>query len=894
MSADPNSSKKPEDKPAKSAESVLPPDIFYNQMLLFDMFANNITMLGGINKDRVVNIDNVYKLKSKEIDKVNDLVKIKSGKTKDFIEKITPLEIAQLVPKIEFSLVDSAEDKTIAINLVNPTDIGAYASGGYLQGGVVGLKSLDLILQGNNSPALGHHHVVEMSFVFDSINTFLAPIPNMGGLTYAQVFRTQGQAVSADGKYYRLSVSHSGVKEIVDKYNLNDPSFSYTLNLTPIISTLAIKENLMTEVKMKFYSYEENLLQNKILFDFIDLNLENSAKQRDAEYEEAKKAYDAAVKVANEAKKKELEENEDSAVTKTYKLAIETAKAFKKAMEDKYDGKPPPEDNDDAEDDLEAYKKYVETIEYTEGLLAKAKENIVKKHEDSIAEQTEDYQDKKKKAQDRFANARAAQIGKRLNEVIFQPGNDTGAIKQIDITFEQIKNYFDDRQAFQKSLNEISTATKIALGLGLVPNKEKDPDKETPTSPTGQETEAERQKQIEELKKQKEAKQAEIDPIETIVKALEGEEDAAVLYIETLKNLKKELAELDKQITELSATITTAEGEIGTKDALIKKYSDFNVVRYISFGDLLSLIMQFLITKKPKSGQKQQIRLFETLKKSVLLTCKVDTPSTSGSRERELYNLPISIAELELMLSKRLYGKAQNTYTIFELIDDVIKMANVTKQQILSTFPSTAGGMAKFGQYTLKIRTFSLMGDGPYEVMKKHKSSNYKPGFMLDIERESDGLAGGSRSDYKPVFYFGGSATGAQIKTEVSEFTDPGLQKAAFAKVSSKANNYFLPAFFKNTLTLFQTPIFHLGMLYTLKAPTIKTDGTSGWLFIEGDYTVTGVKHSYSAGGTFTTVAEGTLAASANTPAANKDSSTPAPPGTPTIPPTPPVEPSPP
>lgn len=149
------------------------------------------------------------------------------------------------------------------------------------------------------------------------------------------------------------------------------------------------------------------------------------------------------------------------------------------------------------------------------------------------------------------------------------------------------------------------------------------------------------------------------------------------------------------------------------------------------------------------------------------------------------------------MLSKRLYGKAQNTYTIFELIDDVIKMANITKQQILSTFPSTTGGMAKFGQYTLKIRTFSLMGDGPYEVMKKHKSSNYKPGFMLDIERESDGLAGGSRSDYKPVFYFGGPATGAQIKTEVSEFTDPGLQKAAFAKVSSKANHYFLPAFLK-------------------------------------------------------------------------------------------------
>ena len=260
MSADPNLSKKPEDKSTKSAESVLPPDIFYNQMLLYDMFANNIVMFGALDLTRAVNEPSVYKLKDKEIDKVNNLAKISREKTKGFIEKITPLEIAQLVPKIEFSLVDAKEDKTIPINLVNPTDLDGYASGGYLQGGVVGLKSLNLRLEGNSKVAFAKHHIVEAVFVFDNINTFTSPIPNMGGLTYASVFRTQGRAVSEEQKYYRLTISHSGVDEVVQKYNLNDDVFSFTLNLTPMISTLSIKENLKTEVKMTFTSREENIL----------------------------------------------------------------------------------------------------------------------------------------------------------------------------------------------------------------------------------------------------------------------------------------------------------------------------------------------------------------------------------------------------------------------------------------------------------------------------------------------------------------------------------------------------------------------------------------------------------------------------------------------------------
>ena len=909
MSADPNLSKKPEDKSTKSAESVLPPDIFYNQMLLYDMFANNIVMFGALDLTRAVNEPSVYKLKDKEIDKVNNLAKISREKTKGFIEKITPLEIAQLVPKIEFSLVDAKEDKTIPINLVNPTDLDGYASGGYLQGGVVGLKSLNLRLEGNSKVAFAKHHIVEAVFVFDNINTFTSPIPNMGGLTYASVFRTQGRAVSEEQKYYRLTISHSGVDEVVQKYNLNDDVFSFTLNLTPMISTLSIKENLKTEVKMTFTSREENILSDRNLFDFIDLSLENSTKQRNAEFEKAKKAFTEAVEKKNEAKKKALKEFEEGDRVKRFKEGVDEAKAAIKAILDKYDGQEPREAGTGTEDNPIKTSEAVDrmrlvtlktTVETVEKAINEKRAEISGKYDDELAKETEDYQEKKKLAQDRFANARAALIGKRLNEVIFQPGNDTGAIKEISMTVDQIRNYFDDRQAFEKSLNDIIKSAgniKKFLGGGLIPNKEKEPNKDKPTKPTGEETEgndAEKQKKIDAATAKRKAIQEEID---TNLNAQQAYEEAGMdadsKRLQTkIDELKKELAEIDNRITELNKTITTSEGELGNKDDLIKKYSDQNVIRYITFGDLMSLIMKFLISKTPKSDIKQEQALHEVLKKCRILTCKLNTPSQSGFRESEVYNIPISIAELELIFSKRLYGKSQSTFTIFELMQDIVKMTNNTRQIILSTFPSTSASGAKFGQYTVKIRTYSLIGDGPFEIMKKHKSKDYKVGFMLDVLRDSDGLGGGTSQKYKPVFYFGGPARGAQIKAEVSEFTSEKMQKAQFERISSKSNTYFVPAFFTNTITLFACPIFHLSMYYTLKAPTIKTDGSSGWLFIEGDYSVKSVTHSYSAGGTFTTKVEGMMAGNQNTPAAGQEGSTPAPPGTPTSPPTPPVDPS--
>ena len=880
MSTDPNTSNKPEDQPAQSAESVLPPDIFYGQMLVLDMFANGLSLFGSLGEQRNVETPLVHKLVDKEIDKINNLAKVKRSATQNFIEKITPLEIAQLTPKIQFSIVDAATGEIATINLVNPTDINAYASGGYLQGGVVGLKSLDMTLNGDTNPAFGKHYIVEMTFVFDSINTFTAPIPNLPGLTYADVLRTQGRAVSEEQKYYRLTIAHDGDKEIINKYNLNDDSFSTTLNLTPIISTLSIKENLITEVKIKFHSLEETILSDRNLFDFLKLSLESSAKQRKAAFKKAKEVYDEAIKKKNEEKKKALEDSDNSLSTKFQNLRLDELRARKKDVLDRYEGKEPKTENGDNFVDVALLKETESAIKAIEKEIADTKAKISEKFDQEIAKQNEDFQAKKKLAEDRFANARAAQIGKRLNEVIFEPARASAAIKEVSMTIEQIRNYFDDRSFFQKFLDQESTkqARKILGGNTFFPPKDDESENDEKPSPTGDEDAAAKAKQLGELTDKKQSLKNQRDVIENTKKAFlivdenidTSEQDKAIA------DLEKQIAEVDAQITEVNSTIQTTEGDVGDKEDLIKKYSNFNVVRYITFGDLISLIMNSLVLSPPQVGApKRDQNLFDILKKSRMLMCKLNTPSQSGFVEREIYNLPITIAELELILSKNLYGKSQNTFTVFQLMSDIIMMINRVRQQILSTFPSTSPNGAKFGSYGIKIRTYSLIGSGPYEIMKRHSNKNYSAGFMIDVQRDSDGIGSGISGEYKPVFYFGGPAGGAQIKADVSEISDSNIQKAVFEKNLSKSNNYFIPAIFKNTITLFAAPIFHLGMYYSLKAPTIATNRASSWLYIEGDYTVTRVVHSYSAGGTFTTVVEGLMRGSSNTPDANKEPSVP-------------------
>jgi len=896
---DPNLSKKPEDKSAAteaaSAESVLPPDIFYGQMLIFDMFANNLNLFGALDTSRKVESENVYKLLSKEIDKINDLAKIRKDKTQGFIEKITPLEIAQLLPKIELSIYDAAKDKQTNLQLVNPTDLNSYASGGYFEGGVVGLKSISMLFDGTSAVAFAKHYIVDMTFVFDSINTFTAPVPGMGGLTYADIFKTQGRAVSSSNKFFRLTISHSGMKEIVEKYGLNDDSFSTTLNLTPMTCKLAIKEDLTTEIQMKLTSLEEKVLEDRNLFDFLKLNLENSKKEKEKAFKEAKEGLEKAIEEKNEAKAAALEERASNPAIQVGKMSITFQKNKLKALRDKYDGKTSDQADYSYLDFLEEMNLEGEIAD-AEKAEQEAKEEITKEYDEEIEKDTEEYEDKKKAAEDRFANHRAQAIGKRLNEVIFSPGNASGAIKEVKMSVEQIKNYFNDRAAFEKDLMEQAIAAQAAMMVGFFgggdgkgkegkDGEKPDESKKDETKPTGEEDSGDKATREAELKAKKADLKLEIEAQNAGIAAMKalGVEPAPDGEVaKEIKRLKEQLAEVDKQITELNSTIKTEEGEIGKEGDLIKKYSDFNVVKYITFGDLMSLIMNALVSDAEKtadsSALKQTASLKQMLAKSRLLTCKVNTPSAAGPRVKEMYDLPIAIAELELIFSKRLFGKSENTLTIFDVISDIVQVMNNTKQTILSTFPSKLSkDYSKFGSYAMKIRTYSLIGDGPYEIMKKHKNKNYRMGFVLDIAREGDGLgAEVAESEYKPVFYFGGPATGAQIKAEISEISDSKLEKAAFSKQKSTDAKY-QPAFYKNTMTLFATPIFHLGMLYTLKAPTIKTSRASSWLFIEGDYSVTKVVHNYQAGGTYTTKVEGFLNGSSNAPDAEKEASEPVP-----------------
>ena len=208
-------------QPGKKEENALPPSIFWGQALLYDIFANTKSNLGTtIDYTRKVGTDSVAVMPQSEANKINTLASVRRGNVENFIDKITPLEIAQIVPKSNFSLVDANTLRTINIPLTNPTDLKSYAAGGYFEGGIVGLKSVDLTLDGSANPAFARHYLVDMSFVFDSINTFTGPIPGQKKLTFDEVFRTQGRAVCDAGHFYSLVISYDGNEDV----NMRIPS----------------------------------------------------------------------------------------------------------------------------------------------------------------------------------------------------------------------------------------------------------------------------------------------------------------------------------------------------------------------------------------------------------------------------------------------------------------------------------------------------------------------------------------------------------------------------------------------------------------------------------------------------------------------------------------------
>jgi hypothetical protein len=468
-----------------------------------------------------------------------------------------------------------------------------------------------------------------------------------------------------------------------------------------------------------------------------------------------------------------------------------------------------------------------------------------------------------------FDSIRAAQISRALADAIYTPGIETGAIKEISVSIEDIRNYFSGGLRKKFLEGEPKPSTSKDKGPTSEPAAEKSTTKSNGASENKM-TEKERNSLVKRQKSQERRIELAKRDAKKYAETYKKDKEKHKRDQERIKTLEKELEEINSKLTSAKEFKVPGAngGSIGDAASVVDKYSQRKVIKYILFGDLISLLMNRLVKSTIKGPNSTILKVL--LDRSVILLSNINVPQAGSNAVRQelTYNIPIDMGELELLLSKKLFGKAKNSYTIFELVEDIFQLLSITKQHISKKFGEYSG----FGSYDFSIRTYSLEGSaGNYQIMKAasgpdKKTASYKLGFVLDVVRKGDGFFKSSDLGITPKFFFGGVGKGAMKKIGIKEISDSNLQKAAFEKIKQNTDKIFVPAFFENTVTLIGCPIFHLGMLYELAAPTIKTDKkTGGWLFIEGNYTVKSVKHSYSAGGSFTTVLTGHMASPKNT-----------------------------
>ena len=290
---------------------------FNRQMFILDKFAFQPAMFTGqSHSNAAIPIEVPFET-------INEILSTQGDGINNWINKITPKEYAQLVPKINLSLVNLESESQTDIPLSEASNVrGGLASEDYFTNKTVGLKSFEMNIDGNTTPVTGKIYNISLVLLFDSVNTFFGNIPNMpGGMSYADIFRRQG-AVGGEANTHKMklsieySASPGAIAEdgtsLVNKYSL-DSGMAFVTYLTLIKTKMILKENLQTEVRIEYQGYEEGLLKNELLFDFLRLDLDQTRRDRqdalsavrgtrDREISDAQRDFDAAQQAVTDNK----------------------------------------------------------------------------------------------------------------------------------------------------------------------------------------------------------------------------------------------------------------------------------------------------------------------------------------------------------------------------------------------------------------------------------------------------------------------------------------------------------------------------------------------------------------------------------------------------------------
>tara|TARA_Y100000114_G_scaffold77306_1_gene71009 strand:+ start:1031 stop:3781 length:2751 start_codon:yes stop_codon:yes gene_type:complete len=831
-------------KSKKDADKEIPiggidPNAFDAQMLLIDAYIGNLNSVGistevgaRVADDKKV-INNVPAFTSGPTS-INSFMGLDIPKVRKclntFIKEITPFEIAQIFPKIQFFIVESASGAQFEIPLtLNPKLNSPDTGVSFYSAQSIGLKSLSLKLDGTLMPFFSKHYVVDAGFSFDSINTFTGKVPGLP-ITYAEVFRSSGR-VGTSIYYTKLAISYdSNNEEIVNKYCLRSAEMQFFLVLQLATTKINIQENLKVDVSVKYNAREEVMFQSNIIFDFLGLNLEGKTKEvkkdiADVRFkrralEEAKQKYYEKVRETTRGTKfyKDLKSNyetQKALVDKKSKIQEHALTRIRRGTDPHYSDAGDYLVNSAAAKNLVLQKEKLQDLKSRVDIVDEAlSDTELEKKFKALKpgkDPDEELNDEEKGLVDKLASIRHKEMVEAIKDTF--PTDDKKMIadkivKTIYLTADDIYKYYNSE------LTSID-AKKLSSSKGAKKSKGGAPKKKTPSTVT--------------IKKKPK-------------KGASGKPPSPT-------------ARYEKEV-----------------DGLLEDLGSFKQIDYVLFGDLIRLVYKRLY--KIKRGQIQSLkgykpgdedRAIKSITQSIMIFTDMifeifeESKKTVGRAEvvKSIYDIPIAVKNLHYILARNLYGQQKNFFTVFDLVEELISLISLTRKRKVLLL----NDQANVGNYKIKSITYPLLknpsGTGPqYRICTDPyvKQSDLYSGMLFFINR----IKGNKpipnslgRETINPEFIFGGPDRGIIKKFQLEEITDDDIQKMVFEQLTGSDKNEIIPSFFRVNIDTIMAPIFQLGMHIKITAPTLIStarSGGAGNFFIDGDYHVRGIVHTYSSG----------------------------------------------
>jgi len=937
---------------------------FNNQMYLLDRFAVDVDQ-----PDLFVPLQvSVNVPPAAPFEKINEIVNINGNAIYKWIHDITPHEYAQLIPKIQLFWVRLDNNSQIPIPLTDPSNLSDEVrnSSYYYTTKAIGLKSLDMEIDGNTNPVTGKIYNITIKLVFDSANTFFEPVAELGGLRYSDVFRGQGTPGNQDYRgTLKLSLSYDGPPELVAKYDLNGPGQAFSTYLTLINSKLDIKENLSTFVEAKFQGFEEALFKNNAAFDFLKVDMTQELEDARTKMNAARAAHRVAV-VDQQATSKALIDAAQSKITgltealnrqvgewtreRTY-LEVYGSNNMTPQQKERVDkvnwqnrnrlehlarrvygpdavgieaareGGPlritTPNGTvtigagvenhaarkllvDEAIERYRSGKGHVDRgIDVT--YVGDAETNVldpliteslrVKEAQTDLMNKLKGLEEALQAKEEGFntlvAGMRMVKLTAALREAIWDHDKSTFRTIKMDSTAfadytssllsNDLKNYFAPGGGQDQQTTRLTPS--------VTPPKTR---AETPPTPQSR-AQSSLQPKLDALRK-----------TEATLNRMKGQLEQMSLHGQTGKGvrtagfvnapgehydgfskamLEEQIADHTKTIADTRAEIAQAVTEIGS---ILKSKTDMETalnttknIEYILLGDLMALIMNRLLLihagSVPSAGTGNPMALRQ-IQKTVIILTKIGLNQfpSMNTKNVSLYQMPISILQLQKIFSDKLQSNMKTSFTLFELLSEIIKMVGLAQKRKANLLSMSN----RANTYALTFTTYPVRqlgtGQGMLKISTNPNSANKQNGMIISTRSARVSLAGtdGTYATNKslriPHFFFGGYTHGAVKSISVEEKND-ALAKVAMSTLST--GGITLPAFFESTVKMAGTPFFQLGMKYYMDAPTLNIDrNTETWFLLKGYYTVINISHSYAAGGQYTTTIVGRIEARPDTP----------------------------